>query len=174
MPDTRMIDIPEMRRIRKIHFVGIGGAGMCGIAEVLLNQGYEISGSDLQRSVTVKRLEALGATVFIGHDRTNCSESDVVVVSTAVKADNPEVLEARDKRIPVVPRAEMLAELMRYRHGIAVAGTHGKTTTTSFIASIMAEGEFDPTYVIGGLLNSAGTNAKYIQGCGNNRTRRRM
>ena len=139
MPDTRMIDIPEMRRIRKIHFVGIGGAGMCGIAEVLLNQGYEISGSDLQRSVTVKRLEALGATVFIGHDRTNCSESDVVVVSTAVKADNPEVLEARDKRIPVVPRAEMLAELMRYRHGIAVAGTHGKTTTTSFIASIMAD-----------------------------------
>jgi len=160
VPDTRMIDIPEMRRIRKIHFVGIGGAGMCGIAEVLLNQGYDISGSDLHRSVTVKRLEALGATVFIGHDRTNCSESDVVVVSTAVKADNPEVLEARDKRIPIVPRAEMLAELMRYRHGIAVAGTHGKTTTTSFIASIMAEGQFDPTFVIGGLLNSAGTNAK--------------
>ncbi|MBV1919340.1 MAG: UDP-N-acetylmuramate--L-alanine ligase [Pseudomonadales bacterium] len=155
-----MINIPEMRRIRKIHFVGIGGAGMCGIAEVLLNQGYEISGSDLQRSVTVKRLEGFGATVFIGHDRSNCSDSDVVVVSTAVKDDNPEVVEARENRIPIVPRAEMLAELMRYRHGIAVAGTHGKTTTTSLIASIMAEGDFDPTYVIGGLLNSAGTNAK--------------
>ncbi len=160
MPNTKMIDIPEMRRIRKIHFVGIGGAGMCGIAEVLLNQGYDITGSDLQRSVTVQRLEGLGATVFIGHDRTNCSDSDVVVVSTAVKEDNPEVVEARENRIPIVPRAEMLAELMRYRHGIAVAGTHGKTTTTSLIASIMAEGDFDPTYVIGGLLNSAGTNAK--------------
>ena len=160
MPNTKMIDIPEMRRIRKIHFVGIGGAGMCGIAEVLLNQGYDITGSDLQRSVTVKRLEGLGATVFIGHDRSNCSDSDVVVVSTAVKEDNPEVVEARENRIPIVPRAEMLAELMRYRHGIAVAGTHGKTTTTSLIASIMAEGDFDPTYVIGGLLNSAGTNAK--------------
>jgi len=160
VPNTKMINIPEMRRIRKIHFVGIGGAGMCGIAEVLLNQGYEISGSDLQRSVTVKRLEGFGATVFIGHDRSNCSDSDVVVVSTAVNSDNPEVVEARENRIPIVPRAEMLAELMRYRHGIAVAGTHGKTTTTSLIASIMAEGDFDPTYVIGGLLNSAGTNAK--------------
>lgn len=160
MPNTRMIDIPEMRRIRKIHFVGIGGAGMCGIAEVLLNQGYEITGSDLQRGVTVKRLEALGATVFIGHDRSNSRDSDVIVVSTAVKDDNPEVVEARESRTPIVPRAEMLAELMRYRHGIAVAGTHGKTTTTSLIASIMAEGGFDPTFVIGGLLNSAGTNAK--------------
>ena len=160
MPNTKMMNIPEMRRIRKIHFVGIGGAGMCGIAEVLLNQGYDITGSDLQRSVTVKRLEGLGARVFIGHDRSNCTDSDVVVISTAVKGDNPEVLEARENRIPIVPRAEMLAELMRYRHGIAVAGTHGKTTTTSLIASIMAEGDFDPTYVIGGLLNSAGTNAK--------------
>lgn len=160
MPNTKMIDIPEMRRIHNIHFVGIGGAGMCGIAEVLLNQGYTITGSDLQRGVTVKRLEALGATIFIGHDSSNCRDSDVVVVSTAVKADNPEVIAARDKRIPIVPRAEMLAELMRYRHGIAVAGTHGKTTTTSLIASIMAEGDFDPTFVIGGLLNSAGTNAK--------------
>jgi len=159
-PITRMIEIPEMRRIRKIHFVGIGGAGMCGIAEVLLNQGYKITGSDLREGLATKRLEALGAIIYIGHVAGNVDGSDVVVVSTAVSDENPEVAEAREKRIPIVPRAEMLAELMRYRHGIAVAGTHGKTTTTSFIASILAEGEFDPTFVIGGLLNSAGTNAQ--------------
>ena len=157
---TRMIEIPEMRRIRTIHFVGIGGAGMCGIAEVLLNQGYQITGSDIKSSVTTRRLEELGAKVFIGHHQNNVAQASVVVVSSAVKADNPELVAAQDLRIPVVPRAEMLGELMRYRHGIAVAGTHGKTTTTSLIASILAEGELDPTFVIGGLLNSAGTNAR--------------
>lgn len=152
--------IPEMRRIKKIHFVGIGGAGMCGIAEVLLNTGYAISGSDIRASKVTQRLEAMGATIFIGHADTNIAGVDVVVCSSAVKDDNPEILGAREFRIPVVPRAEMLAELMRYRHGIAVAGTHGKTTTTSLIASIFAEAGLDPTFVIGGLLNSAGTNAR--------------
>lgn len=156
----RLIEIPEMRRIRTIHFVGIGGAGMCGIAEVLLNQGYRITGSDIKSSATTQRLEELGATVFIGHHQNNVAQASVVVVSSAVKADNPELVAAQDMRVPVVPRAEMLGELMRYRHGIAVAGTHGKTTTTSLIASILAEGELDPTFVIGGLLNSAGTNAR--------------
>lgn len=156
----RMIEIPEMRRIRTIHFVGVGGAGMCGIAEVLLNQGYQITGSDIRASVTTRRLELLGAKVFIGHHEDNVSKASVVVVSSAVKDDNPELIAAHELRIPVVPRAEMLGELMRYRHGIAVAGTHGKTTTTSLIATIMAEGELDPTFVIGGLLNSAGTNAR--------------
>ncbi|MBV0932697.1 UDP-N-acetylmuramate--L-alanine ligase [Marinobacterium weihaiense] len=149
-----------MRRIRRIHFVGIGGVGMCGIAEVLLNQGYAISGSDLRPSATTDRLQALGAEIFMGHAERNVARADVVVTSTAVKADNPEVTAAREQRIPVVRRAEMLAELMRYRHGIAVAGTHGKTTTTSLMASIMAEAELDPTFVIGGRLNSAGTNAQ--------------
>ncbi len=157
---SRMIEIPEMRRIRTIHFVGIGGAGMCGIAEVLLNQGYQITGSDIRASDTTERLEQLGAKVFIGHHQNNITQASVVVVSSAVKEDNPELVAAHELRIPVVPRAEMLGELMRYRHGIAVAGTHGKTTTTSLIASIMAEGELDPTFVIGGLLNSAGTNAR--------------
>lgn len=157
---SRMIEIPEMRRIRTIHFVGIGGAGMCGIAEVLLNQGYQITGSDIRASSTTIRLEQLGAKVFIGHHENNVAQASVVVVSSAVKADNPELVAANEMRIPVVPRAEMLGELMRYRHGIAVAGTHGKTTTTSLIASILAEGELDPTFVIGGLLNSAGTNAR--------------
>lgn len=157
---TRMIEIPEMRRIRTIHFVGIGGAGMCGIAEVLLNQGYQITGSDIKASATTQRLEELGAKVFIGHHQNNVAQASVVVVSSAVKADNPELVAAQEMRVPVVPRAEMLGELMRYRHGIAVAGTHGKTTTTSLIASILAEGELDPTFVIGGLLNSAGTNAR--------------
>ena len=152
--------VPEMRRIKRIHFVGIGGAGMCGIAEVLLNTGYEISGSDIQASVTTRRLESMGATVFIGHAENNITGVDVVVTSTAVKRDNPEVTAAMAFRIPIVPRAEMLSELMRYRHGIAIAGTHGKTTTTSLIASIFAEAELDPTFVIGGLLNSAGTNAR--------------
>jgi UDP-N-acetylmuramate--alanine ligase len=149
-----------MRRIRRIHFVGIGGVGMCGIAEVLLNQGYEISGSDIRPSATTERLQALGAEIFIGHAESNVSRANVVVTSTAVKADNPEVAAARELRIPIVRRAEMLAELMRYRHGIAVAGTHGKTTTTSLMASIMAEAGLDPTFVIGGRLNSAGTNAQ--------------
>jgi UDP-N-acetylmuramate--alanine ligase len=153
-------DVPEMRRIRTIHFVGIGGVGMCGIAEVLVNQGYRITGSDLKESANTERLAALGAKIFIGHAAEQVIGSDVVVVSSAVDTTNPEVAEALNSRIPVVPRAEMLAELMRYRHGIAVAGTHGKTTTTSLVASVLAEGELDPTFIIGGKLNSAGTNAK--------------
>jgi UDP-N-acetylmuramate--alanine ligase len=157
---VKVYEVPEMRRIRRIHFVGIGGVGMCGIAEVLLNQGYEISGSDIRPSATTERLQALGAEIFIGHAESNVSRANVVVTSTAVKADNPEVAAARELRIPIVRRAEMLAELMRYRHGIAVAGTHGKTTTTSLMASIMAEAGLDPTFVIGGRLNSAGTKAQ--------------
>ncbi len=152
--------VPEMRRIKRIHFVGIGGAGMCGIAEVLLNMGYEISGSDIQVSKNTQRLDAKGAIIFIGHQAENIQGVDVVVCSTAVSDINPEVIAAREQRIPIVPRAEMLAELMRYRHGIAIAGTHGKTTTTSLIASIFAAAKLDPTFVIGGLLNSAGTNAQ--------------
>ncbi|WP_257276274.1 MULTISPECIES: UDP-N-acetylmuramate--L-alanine ligase [unclassified Endozoicomonas] len=152
--------IPEMRRIKNIHFVGIGGSGMCGIAEVLKNQGYQISGSDIRRSPVTRRLEDQGITVFIGHEAANVEGADVVVTSTAVALENPEVVEARKRRVPVVPRAEMLAELMRYRHGIAVAGTHGKTTTTSLLASVLGYGGLDPTFVIGGRLNSAGTNAK--------------
>lgn len=157
---VKVHEVPEMRRIRRIHFVGIGGVGMCGIAEVLLNQGYEISGSDLRRSATTDRLKSLGAQIFIGHAEGNVVGAHVVVTSSAVKADNPEVAAARELRIPVVRRAEMLAELMRYRHGIAVAGTHGKTTTTSLMASIMAEGGLDPTFVIGGRLTRAGSNAQ--------------
>ena len=152
--------VPEMRRIRRIHFVGIGGTGMCGIAEVLSNQGYDISGSDMRSSSVTQRLEGLGIRVFIGHDSANVQDADVVVTSTAVASDNPEVTEAKSLRLPVVPRAEMLAELMRYRHGIAVAGTHGKTTTTSLLASVFGHAELDPTFVIGGRLNSAGTNAR--------------
>ncbi|SFM73997.1 UDP-N-acetylmuramate--L-alanine ligase [Marinobacter zhejiangensis] len=152
--------VPEMRRIRRIHFVGIGGAGMCGIAEVLKNQGYDVSGSDIRRGAVTDRLESLGVKVFIGHSEANSADADVVVVSTAVASDNPEVAGARARRVPIVPRAEMLAEIMRYRHGIAVAGTHGKTTTTSLIASILGEAKLDPTFVIGGKLNSAGTNAQ--------------
>lgn len=153
-------EVPEMRRIRTIHFVGIGGVGMCGIAEVLINQGYRITGSDLKVSANTQRLEDLGATVFIEHAAEQVIGADVIVVSSAVDTTNPEVAEALARRIPVVPRAEMLAELMRYRHGIAVAGTHGKTTTTSLVSSVLAEGGLDPTFVIGGRLNSAGTNAK--------------
>ena len=152
--------VPEMRRISRIHFIGIGGSGMCGIAEVLRNQGYQISGSDINQSRVTRRLESLGVEVFLGHDRSHIADADVVVVSTAVKEDNPELIEARERRIPVVPRAEMLAELMRYRHGVAVAGTHGKTTTTSLLASVLGQGGLDPTFIIGGRLNSAGTNAR--------------
>lgn len=152
--------IPEMRRVRRIHFIGIGGAGMGGIAEVLANEGYQISGSDIAANRVTQRLADLGATIFIGHEASHVAGASVVVVSTAIHADNPEIMAAREQRIPVVRRAEMLAELMRYRHGIAIAGTHGKTTTTSLVSTIYAEADRDPTFVIGGLLNSAGTNAR--------------
>lgn len=152
--------IPEMRRVRRIHFIGIGGAGMGGIAEVLANEGYAITGSDIAYNPVTDRLQAMGATIFLGHDAQQVAGASVVVVSTAIKADNPELLAARDLRIPVVRRAEMLAELMRFRHGVAVAGTHGKTTTTSLVSSIYGEAGLDPTFVIGGLLNSAGCNAR--------------
>jgi UDP-N-acetylmuramate--alanine ligase len=152
--------IPEMRRIKRIHFVGIGGVGMCGIAEVLFNQGYQVSGSDLRESSTTDRLVGLGIQVFYGHDQSNVAGSDVVVVSTAVNPENEEIRWALENRVPVVRRAEMLAELMRYRHGIAIAGTHGKTTTTSLMASVMTSEEFDPTFIIGGKLNSVGSNAR--------------
>jgi len=151
---------PEMRRIRRIHFVGIGGSGMCGIAEVLLNQGYEISGSDISANPSVKRLTKAGAIVFIGHEESNIDGANVVVKSSAVTIENPEIASAHARGIPVVRRAEMLAELMRYRHGIAIAGTHGKTTTTSLITAILAEAGRDPTFVVGGRVNSVGTNAK--------------
>lgn len=150
----------RMRRISHIHFVGIGGVGMGGIAEVLCNLGYHVSGSDLKENALTRRLSELGAKVHVGHDGAWVSGADVVVVSSAVDPLNPEVLAAHAQRIPVVRRAEMLAELMRFRYGIAVAGTHGKTTTTSLVASLLAEGGLDPTFVIGGRLNSAGTNAR--------------
>ena len=149
-----------MKRIRRIHFVGIGGVGMSGIAEVLINLGYAVSGSDLQLSPNAKRLADLGAKVFVGHRAENVQAAEVVVVSSAVDQANPELVAARLHKIPVVSRAEMLAELMRFRYGIAVAGTHGKTTTTSLAASVLAEAGLDPTFVIGGRLNSAGTNAQ--------------
>ena len=150
----------RMRRIHCIHFVGIGGAGMGGIAEVLLNLGYQVQGSDLKANAVTRQLERLGARVHIGHDAAHVAAADVVVVSTAVPGDNPELVAAREARLPVVQRAEMLAELMRFRQGIAVAGTHGKTTTTSLVASLLAAGGLDPTFVIGGQLKSAGTNAR--------------
>ena len=150
--------------IKHIHFIGLGGSGMSGIAEVLHNLGYLISGSDLSDSATLRRLESIGIKTFVGHAAENLASVDAVVTSTAVRADNPEVLAAREKRIPVVPRALMLAELMRLKQGIAIAGTHGKTTTTSLVASILAEGGLDPTFVIGGRLNSTGANAKLGSG----------
>jgi UDP-N-acetylmuramate--alanine ligase len=151
-------------KIQHVHFVGIGGSGMSGIAEVLLNQAYTVSGSDLADNAATQRLTALGAQVNLGHCVAHVAHADVVVISTAVHGDNPEVLAARQRRIPVVPRAQMLAELMRFKQGIAVAGTHGKTTTTSLISSCLAEGGLDPTFVIGGRLNAAGTHAKLGRG----------
>jgi UDP-N-acetylmuramate--alanine ligase len=151
-------------KVKNIHFVGIGGAGMSAIAEVLLDQGYKISGSDLHSSAATQRLEQLGATVKYGHAAGNITGAHAVVTSTAVKQDNPEVLAARAKHIPIVPRAVMLAELMRLKQGIAIAGTHGKTTTTSLVASVLTEGGLDPTFVIGGRLNKAGANAKVGKG----------
>lgn len=150
--------------IRHIHFVGIGGSGMSGIAEVLLNLGYVISGSDLSDGSVLQRLQDLGIRTAVGHSAINILDADCIVTSTAVKADNPEVIAAREKRIPIVPRAVMLAELMRMKQGIAIAGTHGKTTTTSLVASVLAQAGLDPTFVIGGRLNSAGANAKLGSG----------
>lgn len=151
-------------KIRNIHFVGVGGSGMSGIAEVLCNLGFGVSGSDMTESAVTRRLQSKGVKVMIGHAASNLAVADAIVTSTAVKADNPEVIAARERQIPVVPRAQMLAELMRLKQGVAIAGTHGKTTTTSLVASILAEGGLDPTFVIGGRLNSAGANAKLGSG----------
>lgn len=151
---------PRMGRVERIHFVGIGGAGMCGIAEVLHNEGYQITGSDLSENSTVQRLRRLGIQVQIGHRVENIKNVDVVVRSTAIDNNNPEIVAALDQMIPVIPRAAMLAELMRFRHGIAIAGTHGKTTTTSLVSSLLAEGGLDPSFVIGGKLTSCGSNAQ--------------
>lgn len=150
----------RMRRINRIHFVGIGGSGMGGIAEVLLNLGYQVQGSDLKPNAVTQRLISLGAKIAVGHSATHVGDADALVVSSAVQPDNPEVVAAQARRLPIVQRAQMLGELMRFRFGIAVAGTHGKTTTTSMVASILAEGGLDPTFVIGGRLESAGTNAR--------------
>ena len=151
--------VPSMRRIKQIHFVGIGGAGMGGIAEVLLNEGYAVTGSDIAENAVTERLSALGAKIFIGHVADNVQNASVVVVSSAIKPDNVEVVAAHDNRIPMIQRAQMLAELMRFRHGIAIAGTHGKTTTTAMISMIYTQAGLDPTFVNGGLVKSAGTNA---------------
>lgn len=153
-------DIPTMRRIQNIHFIGVGGVGMSGIAEVLCNQGYNVSGSDMKASATTERLAQLGVEIFIGHQEENVKNAHVIVVSSAIDKSNPEIKWGKTHRIPIVRRAEMLAELMRYRHGIAVAGTHGKTTTTSLMASILAATDESPTFVIGGRLTSAGANAQ--------------
>ena len=163
-PQPATVNPDSMRRIRRTHFVGVGGAGMGGIAEVLLNLGYEVSGSDLRANAVTRRLQQQGAQIWFGHDASHVADCDVVVVSSAVHEENPEVAAARERRIPVVPRAEMLAEIMRFRHGIAVAGTHGKTTTTSLVASILADAGLDPTFVIGGQLNSASSHARLGSG----------
>lgn len=149
-----------MTTFRRVHFIGIGGVGMSGIAEVLHNLGYAVSGSDRSESVTVKRLQSLGINIYIGHAATQVADVDVVVTSSAIAQDNPELLAAKQARTPVIPRAEMLGELMRFRRGVAIAGTHGKTTTTSLVASVLAEADYDPTFVIGGQLNAAGANAR--------------
>lgn len=151
--------VPEMRRVKQIHFVGIGGAGMGGIAEVLLNEGYQITGSDIAENAVTNRLTSLGAKIYFSHQAANIEGASVVVVSSAIKDDNVEVVEAHKNRIPVIQRAQMLAEIMRFRHGIAIAGTHGKTTTTAMISMIYAQAGLDPTFVNGGLVKSAGTNA---------------
>ncbi len=151
--------VPEMRRVNHIHFVGIGGAGMSGIAEVLLNEGYHISGSDLADGPVTQHLAQAGAEIFLGHNGEHIAGASVVVISSAIKEDNPEVIAAKDLRIPVIQRAQMLAEIMRFRHGIAIAGTHGKTTTTAMISMIYTEAKLDPTFVNGGLVKSAGRNA---------------
>src|SRR5690242_14074207 len=147
-------------KVKRVHFVGIGGSGMSGIAEVLLNLGYKVSGSDLSDSPITRRLKKLGATVHLGHESAHVALADAVVTSTAIRPDNPEIIAARERNVPVVPRAIMLAELLRLRQGIAIAGTHGKTTTTSLIASVLAEAGMDPTFVIGGRLEAAGSHAK--------------
>lgn len=152
------------RRLRHIHLVGIGGTGMCGIAEVLLNLGYEVSGSDLQENEATERLARAGATIYIGHSADNVGQADVVVISSAIKEDNVEVVRAKALKIPVIPRAEMLAELMRMKYGIAVAGAHGKTTTTSMTALVLEAGGYDPTIIVGGRLNTIGSNAKLGEG----------
>ena len=151
--------IPEMRRVQQIHFIGIGGAGMSGIAEILLNEGYDISGSDIADGVVTQRLAQAGAKIFIGHQAENVQGASVVVVSSAIHEDNSELIAAKQNRIPVIQRAQMLAEIMRFRHGIAVAGTHGKTTTTAMISMIYTQAKLDPTFVNGGLVKSAGKNA---------------
>ncbi|MDU5696149.1 MAG: UDP-N-acetylmuramate--L-alanine ligase, partial [Haemophilus parainfluenzae] len=151
--------IPEMRRVQQIHFIGIGGAGMSGIAEILLNEGYDISGSDIADGVVTQRLAQAGAKIFIGHQSENVQGASVVVVSSAIYEDNSELIAAKQNRIPVIQRAQMLAEIMRFRHGIAVAGTHGKTTTTAMISMIYTQAKLDPTFVNGGLVKSAGKNA---------------
>lgn len=159
-----MIKFPRMNLVRRLHFIGIGGVGMSGIAEVLLTEGYQISGSDAAESPATQRLEKLGAKIFIGHDKSHIKNIDVVVRSSAIISNNPEMEAAQEARIPIVQRAAMLAELMRFRYGIAIAGTHGKTTTTSLCASILAEAGLDPTFVIGGKLNSHNVNARLGKG----------
>ncbi len=165
MPHHKMMaNKVGLHRITNVHFVGIGGVGMGGIAEVLIDLGFKVSGSDIGRNALIERLESRGATVALGHDEKNINNVDVVVVSTAIDKNNPEIIKAKESRIPIIPRAEMLAEIMRFRLGIAIAGTHGKTTTTSLVACILTTAGFDPTYIIGGLLNSSSSNAKLGSG----------